>query len=218
MEKATYRGPKELALQRHRKATHLRRASIVALAIPICYFITAGFDTPLWMVCLFLALARLLYLEFKSMKQAAERAEKGGRAEDQVAEILGALKDSGWHVEQNVLIPRRGDVDFVVTSPNQKVFAIDVKSHAGIITERDRQLLRDDKPLDNDFIANVRQQASLISSQRGCGIVIPVLAFTRAKLKLSEETVDGVYVIRTSRLIETLLNISGLSKSIKGKT
>src|SRR3982750_4830761 len=114
---ARYSGPKELALQRHKKATLLRRASIVAVLIPICFFISSGFQTPIWIVCLCLALARFLYLEFKSMQQLAARAEKGGRAEDRVAELLSALKESGWKIEKNVLLPHSGDVDFIVTAP-----------------------------------------------------------------------------------------------------
>ncbi|MBX9667319.1 MAG: NERD domain-containing protein [Candidatus Obscuribacterales bacterium] len=206
-----YSGPKELAVRRHRKSRLLWLASIVAVLIPIGFFVSAGFRTPLWIVCIFLALARFLYLEFKSMKQAAARAEKGGQAEDRVGEVLSELKASGWRIEQNVLLQRAGDVDFVVTSPNQMVFAIDVKSHAGIITEQDRQLLRDEKPLDNDFIGNVRRQAVLVSSQRSCGIVVPVIVFTRAKLSLSDQTVDGVHVTKANRLVEMLLRLSGLS-------
>ncbi len=210
MAARNYKGPKELAVQRHRKSRLLRMASIVAVLIPICFLVSTGFHTPIWIVCLFLALARFLYLEFRSMRQAALRAEKGGRAEDRVADLLSEFRDSGWKIEQNVLLPREGDVDFVVTSPNQIVFAIDVKSHAGIITENDRQLLRDDKPLDKDVIASVRRQAALVSSQKGCGIVVPVIAFTRAKLSLSNETVDGVYVTKANQLIETLFRVCNL--------
>ncbi len=210
MAAATYSGPKELAVQRHRKARLLRLASAVAVLIAICFVLSGGVHTPLWIVCIFLAVARFLYLEFKSMKQLAARAEKGGRAEDLVADVLSALKESGWKIEQNVLLPRAGDVDFVVTSPNQMIFAIDVKSHAGIITERDRQLLRDDKALEIDLVGNVRRQAVLLSSHRGCGTVVPVIAFTRAKLSLPDESVDGVYVTRANNLIETLFKVAGL--------
>ncbi len=210
--KTPYRGPKELAIRRHRKATFLRIACIVAVLIPIGVILSAGLQTPIWMVCIFLAAARFLYLEFKSTKEAAIRAEKGGQAEDRVAELLSQLKASGWQIEKNVLLPREGDVDFVLTSPNLKVFAIDVKSHAGVITERNQQLLRDDKELERDFIASMRRQAAVLSSQRSCGSVVPILAFTRARLTLSTDTIDGVYVTKVSKLIETLLKISGLSK------
>lgn len=211
--KVPYKGPKELALRRHRKALLLRIASIVALLIPIGFFLTAGFQTPIWMVCIFLAAARFLYLEFRSTKEAAVRAEKGGQAEDRVGELLSPLKESGWQIEKNVLLPSEGDMDFVVTSPNRKVFAIDVKSHGGVITERDQQLVREDKALERDFIAIIRRQAAIISSLRNCGQVVPIIAFTRARLSLSDETVDGVYVIRVAALIETLMKISGVTNT-----
>lgn len=207
--KARYKGPKELAQLRHRKALLLRVASIVALLIPIVCFLTAGFQTPIWMVCIFLAAARFLYLEFKSTKDAAVRAEKGGQAEDRVGEMLSPLKQSGWQIEQNVILPREGDVDFLVTSPNRTVFAIDVKSHAGVITEKDQQLVRDDKELERDFIAIMRRQAAIVSSLRSCGTVIPIIAFTRARLSLSDKPVDGVYVTKAGKLIETLVKLSG---------
>lgn len=202
--KKPYKGPKELAQRRHRKALLLRVASIVSLIIPIGFFLTNGFQTPIWMVCIFLAAARFLYLEFKSTKEAAVRAEKGGQAEDRVGELLHPLKDSGWQIEKNVLLPREGDVDFVVTSPKGKVFAIDVKSHGGVITERDGELLRDDKALERDFISIMRRQAAIVSSQRNCGQVVPVIAFTRARLALADKTIDGVIVIRVAQLFESL--------------
>lgn len=205
---APYKGPKELAKRRHRKATLLRIASIAALLVPVGFFLTAGFQTPFWMVYIFLAAARFLYLEFKSTKEAAVRAEKGGQAEDRVGELLSPLKDSGWQIEKNVLLPREGDVDFVVTSPNRRVFAIDVKSHSGVITVQDHKLVRDDKDLERDFIAIMRRQAANLSSIRSCGKVIPIIAFTRARLSLSDEIIDGVYVTRVNKLLETLKTIS----------
>lgn len=206
--KKPYKGPNELAQIRHRKAMLFQIGAIVALLIPIGFFLSSGLQTPFWLICIFLAAARFLYLESKSTKEAAIRAEKGGQAEDRVGELLAPLKESGWKIERNILLPREGDVDFIATSPNQRVFAIDVKNHAGIITERERQLLRDDKELKRDFIAIMRRQAAIVSSMRSCGKVTPILTFTRARLSLSDDTVDEVYVTRANKLIETLKTLS----------
>jgi hypothetical protein len=211
--KKPYKGPKELAVRRHQKATLMRIASIVSLIIPIAMIVSAGMQTPFWLVCIFLAAARYFYLESKGARDAAVRAQKGGEAEDRVGELLTELKKRGWQIEKNVILPREGDVDFLVTAPNFKVFAVDVKSHGGVITQRDGRLLRNDQELELDLIAVVRRQAAIVSSQRNCGKVVAVLAFTRAKLELDNETVDGVYVIKANRLVETLQRISG-SKQI----
>lgn len=206
--KKPYNGPRELALQRHRKAKLFQVAWIAAVIIPVGILLTSGFHTPFWLICIFLAAARFLFLESKGAKEAAVRAEKGSEAEDRVGKMLAELKELGWQIEKNVLLPREGDVDFLVTAPNLKVFAIDVKSHGGVITERDGILLRNDQPLERDLLAVIRRQAAIVSSQRNCGTVAPVLAFTRARLELPR-LVDGVYVTKANRLVETLLTVSG---------
>ncbi len=206
--KRPYNGPKELALQRHRKAKLFRVAWIVSIIIPAVLILTGGTHTPFWLVCIFLAAARFLFLESKGATEAAIRAEKGGEAEDRVGEMLSALRDQGWSIEKNVLLPREGDIDFLVTSPNQKVFAVDVKSHSGVISERDGKLIRSDKELERDLIAVILRQAGIISSQRNCGRVVPILAFTRARLELSQRTIDGVHVLKANRLLETLRELA----------
>lgn len=167
----------------------------------------AGGQFPIWLVFIFLAAARFFYLESKGAREAAIRAEKGGEAEDRVGNLLKELKDLGWQIEKNVLLPREGDVDFLVTAPNLKVFAIDVKSHGGVITEREGTLLRNDQPLERDLLAVIRRQAAIVSSQRNCGQVIPILAFTRARLELPH-VVDGVHIIKAHRLVETLSKVA----------
>lgn len=206
--KRPYNGPKELALQRHRKAKLFRAAWIVSIIIPAVLILTGGMHTPFWLVCIFLAAARFLFLESKGATEAALRAEKGGEAEDRVGEMLSALIGQGWSIEKNVLLPREGDIDFLVTSPNQKVFAVDVKSHSGVISDRDGRLSRSDKELERDLIAVILRQAGIISSQRNCGRVVPILAFTRARLELSQRTIDGVHVLKATRLVETLKELA----------
>jgi len=206
--KRPYNGPKELALQRHRKAKLFRVAWIVSIIIPAMLILTGGTQTPFWLVCIFLAAARFLFLESKGATEAALRAEKGGEAEDRVGEMLSALRGQGWSIEKNVLLPREGDIDFLVTSPNQKVFAVDVKSHSGVISDRDGRLIRRDKELERDLIAVILRQAGIISSQRNCGKVVPILAFTRARLELSQRTIDGVHVLKANRLVETLRELA----------
>ncbi|MBX3074363.1 NERD domain-containing protein [Candidatus Obscuribacterales bacterium] len=206
--KRPYNGPKELALRRHRKAKLFRAAWIVSIIIPAVLILTGGTHTPFWLVCIFLAAARFLFLESKGATEAALRAEKGGEAEDRVGEMLSALIGQGWSIEKNVLLPREGDIDFLVTSPNQKVFAVDVKSHSGVISDRDGRLTRSDKELERDLKAVILRQAGIISSQRHCGKVVPILAFTRARLELSQRTIDGVHVLKANRLVETLKELA----------
>lgn len=201
----TFRGPGEL-YSRHKNTANLQLiASFSCLAlVPLAFFL----PHPLVWIVLILIASRLLYRMHKNHSGSAERAKSGAQGEDQVAIVLNNLP-FGWRVERNILIHRKGDVDFLVTSPVGKVFLIDAKAHYGRVESSNGQLYRRIKgkrvEFEKDFASQVRMQVSQICIDRSLSHVEPLLVFTKAKLNINEGDVFGVKVMQLDSLLSYLV-------------
>jgi hypothetical protein len=144
---------------------------------------------------------------------AAHRADAGGKAERIFFEKLKKELPDGWTCEAGIVLERMGDIDFVVTSPKKRYFAIDLKSHRGAVklAEDGDKLVRilDGKQaeFEKDVLKAVRRQAVVFGQTRGLHHVMPIIVFSKAKLLLSEVWVNKVLVVDEKSLVNELLKI-----------
>src|SRR5271156_2099595 len=100
------------------------------------------FRTAFPIAILLLACARYHFILVREEKQKRERLQVGLEAEAGVHEMLLKQLPPGWLIEANVPVPHRGDVDVFVTSPSNKYYAIEVKSHQTEVLFDGRRLRR----------------------------------------------------------------------------
>jgi hypothetical protein len=209
----TFRGPGELFSRRQNTSNLYRVASFASLAlIPLAFFLP---HPPVWIVLNLIA-ARILFRIHKHHAGGAGRARSGARGEDLVALTLSKLP-AGWQVERNILLYRRGDVDFLVTSPTGKVFLIDAKAHYGRVEFLNDRLYRRIKgqrvEFEKDFLSQVRMQVSQICSERSLPYVEALLVFTKAKLNFEDGEIFGVRVMQLDSLLAFLIGAGSPSPS-----
>ena len=116
------------------------------------------------------------------------RIQVGLEAERTALDTLRPLQALGYEIFTNIEHPAFGDIDVLVIGPGG-AFCIEVKGHSGTVTEESfsGSLLRDGRPFEKDFRAQVaRQQAFLVSYLfKGAKNppVFAVICFTRASLR-----------------------------------
>ena len=207
---------RQLAQQRRNKAfVQFASAGVLAIApFIIAPFIgTAGLKVLVFAICLGTAL--FLVNNGLKLSKKAKNADLGAKGEETVALLLRELEAEGWQVEPNIPIPKWGDVDFFVRSPNSNCFAIDTKSHGGTVFFNGVKLMRrfgqevyefeDNK----DFLKAARGQAAAIRDLKGAKYVTPILCFTKAELDIQtvDNLVEKVYVIEHESLVRGKLNL-----------
>ncbi|OKH15124.1 nuclease-related domain-containing protein [[Limnothrix rosea] IAM M-220] len=141
--------------------------------------------------------------------EAADRADLGARAEEQVAEVLQTLEPKGWEFQYGMRLDQGlGDADVICVSPRKKTYVIDVKSHKGTVIFQDhrlhRRMGRTIYPFKKDFLQIVMKQALQVRDKKQWDFVTPILVFTRAQLAVSQKKIRGVYVIAQDDLVNKL--------------
>ncbi len=164
---------------------------------------------PLESVIVLLICSRILFLIGKHFSESASVAMIGAIGEEDVAAVLQKLP-STWKIERNIPIESGGDIDFLVTSPENTIFVLDAKAHSGTVVYDGIRLSRRLKgkrvPFERDILSKVKQQAVQIRTERKLPFVNPILVFTRAELQLSSLDTALVKVLTLKDLLPHLLS------------
>lgn len=139
-------------------------------------------------------------------------AQRGAKAETDVADLLDVLELKKWHIEYNLRIKIWGDADIVLHSPQGKCYVVDVKSHGGTkISENGRLRRRYGKNIhdfrEGDLIHKVKGQAKEVRKLKGVEWVTAILCFTRGGVNISDNELNGVYVVDARDLVDILLRL-----------
>ena len=153
-----------------------------------------------------------LYCRGRYFQKRALDAQRGAKAETDVADLLHILSRRKWQIEYNLKIKRWGDADVVLHSPKGKWYVVDVKSHGGTkISENGRLRRRYGKKIvdfrEGNLIKKVKGQAREVRLLKGASWVTAMLCFTRGSVDISEAEMSGVYVVYVSDLVDTLLRL-----------
>ncbi|MEB3279894.1 MAG: nuclease-related domain-containing protein [Lyngbya sp.] len=145
----------------------------------------------------------------KYWMRRSEQALMGAKAEQEVAVILQLLSSKNWQIEYNLPLKRWGDADVVLCSPRGNWYVIDVKSHKGRIIRENHHLKRGKGRniydfSEGDLLEKVRGQATDVARLKQAKWVIPILCFTQAKVQVSKNNINGVYVVEKTDLIRIL--------------
>jgi Nuclease-related domain len=197
------RNIRSLALRRRGRAWQNFGLAVVIAAGVVEANALFHLPIPYWLAAFALPLILLGLAEW----QKANRADQRAAAEEHVGKILARLPRS-WKVEYNVRDRSVGDIDAVVLAPDGRAWAIDTKSHAGVVLVDNQGLYRrlGAKTLrfDGDFLAKSKKQAKVAKDYLRVRWVEPVLCFTRATINFHNRKVDGVYVLTSRELIDFL--------------
>lgn len=200
-----WRGPGTLFARRHSLA---RIYSLIAfMMVAFCPLAFAS-KRPVEFVLVLLIASRVFYLIGRYFSDSARVAMIGAIGEEDVAAVLQKLPSS-WKVERNIPVESGGDIDFLVTSPENTIFLLDAKAHSGIVVSDGVRLSRrvggKRIPFEKDFLSKVKQQAVQIRTERKLPFVNPVLVFTRAELQTSSSDTALVKVLTIKELLPHLL-------------
>ena len=153
-----------------------------------------------------------LYRTGKHFQKRAGDAQRGAKAETDVADLLDVLELQKWQIEYNLRIKRWGDADIVLHSPKGKWYVVDVKSHGGTkISENGRLRRRYGKNIydfrEGDLIHKVKGQAKEVRKLKGVEWVTAILCFTRGGVNIAGDELNGVYVVDARDLVDILLRL-----------
>lgn len=201
-----WRGPGTLFARWHALS---RIYSLIAFMMVAWCPLALASKRPLEAVLVLLIGSRVFYLIGKHFSESARLAMIGAIGEDDVAAVLQKLP-SAWKVERNIPLESGGDIDFLVTSPENTIFVIDAKAHSGTVVYDGKRLSRRVKgksvPFEKDILSKVKRQAVQIRTERKLPFVNPVLVFTRADLQLSSLDTALVKVLTVTDLLSHLLS------------
>lgn len=137
--------------------------------------------------------------------------QRGARGEARIKEELKKLPEN-YIVFADIQL-KFGNADFVALGPTG-IFAIEAKSHKGVITFDGKDLLRGGKLLEKNFIGQAKSNALHISRLIECGtgqkhFVIPIIVFAdrEAHARFGPNTVadTGVYIVEKGWLNKLIL-------------
>ncbi len=153
-----------------------------------------------------------LYRSGKHFQKRAGDAQRGAKAETEVADLLHILSRKDWGIEYNLKIKRWGDADVVLHSPKGNWYLIDVKSHGGTkISENGRLRRRYGRNIydfrEGNLINKVKGQAKEVRRLKGASWVTAMLCFTRGGVDIYGSEISGVYVVHVRDLVNTLLRL-----------
>jgi Nuclease-related domain len=119
---------------------------------------------PISFYLLFLLLAVGLVTNGIFYWKLADRADRGAKGEEDTAQEMIQLEREGWQIEYGMRLGNRlGDADIVCTSPQNKSYVIDVKSHKGEVITDGKQLYKQmgksTYPFEKDFLQVAMKQA-----------------------------------------------------------
>lgn len=207
-----WHGPGTLFARRHSRS---RIYSLFAFMMVAFCPLALVSKRPLEIVLVLLIASRVFYLIARHSSESAGMAMIGAMGEDDVAALLQELP-STWKVERNIPVESGGDIDFLVTSPENKIFLLDAKAHCGTVVVDGARLTRriggKRVPFEKDFLSKVKQQAVQIRTKRNLPFVNPILVFTRAELETSCLDTALVKVLTIKDLLPYLLSSTKASR------
>lgn len=206
---------RKLSRERYQSALLRYVLAVVVLAGTILLFATNG--TSFWGLLLLLggfASSYYLYSSGQHLVKRAEDAQRGAKAEKEVAALLRPLHRQGWQIEYNLRIQRWGDADLVLYSPKGNWYVIDVKSHGGTkvyeggyLRKRYGRNTYDFK--EGDLIAKMKGQVKEVKSLKGARWVTAILCFTNGDVDISHNQAAGIYIVTATNLLSILSQLDG---------
>ncbi|MGB7381400.1 MAG: nuclease-related domain-containing protein, partial [Rivularia sp. (in: cyanobacteria)] len=153
-----------------------------------------------------------LFRSGKYFDKRALDAQRGAKAETDVADILDVLELKKWQIEYNLRIKKWGDADVVLYSPKGNWYVVDVKSHGGTkIHENGRLRRRYGKKIhdfrEGDLIHKVKGQAKEVRKLKSINWVTAILCFTRGGVNIPGSEINGAYVVDVRDLVDILLRL-----------
>ena len=140
----------------------------------------------------------------------ANNADQGAIGEEEIAQEMIQLEQDGWQIDYGLRLGK-GDVDIVCTSPRDKTYVIDVKSHRGeVIADREQLRRRMGKTtygFEKNFLSQAMRQAIQIKELRNLSFVTPVIVFSSARVSVPNGKLKNVYVVEKSRLVSLLRSL-----------
>lgn len=204
---------RKLGQQRHQSALLHYALAAGVLFGAVLFFVTNGTS----LLGLLLSIGGLtgsyyLYCSGQHLMKRAKDAQRGAKAEKEVAALLRPLERKGWQVEYNLRIRRWGDADVVLRSPKGNWYVVDVKSHGGTkIYESGRLRKRYGRNTydfeEGDLIAKVKGQAKEVKSLKAARWVTPMLCFTKGDVDISNNEIAGVYVVNITSINSILSHL-----------
>ena len=142
----------------------------------------------------------------------ANHADQGAKGEEDIAQALSILESQGWQLEYGMRLGNGvGDLDVFCVSPNGKAFAIEVKSHRGEVITDGQELFRrmgnKKYPFEKNFISQTMKQALKIKQQKDLHFVIPILAFSTARVSIQGDKFKNVYIVEKAKLVSLLKSL-----------
>ncbi len=201
---------KQLVSENSQRSFNLLIAvAFLLIVIPFTFIYLLKIKLPLFFYFILFAIARVIYIIAKAYNNLSLRASQGLEAEELVREQLIKLP-APWKFEANVKLKQLGDLDFFVTSPNNHNFAIEVKSHYGVIVSNQNTLKRKVKgqiqEFEKDFLVQTKLESNAMETLTNQSGIIPVLVFTNASLELDSAKINDVYILTIKDLNNFLLN------------
>ncbi len=159
----------------------------------------------------FLISSLLVYIRAKKQIKRSCQFKKGEEGELVIFKVLQKLPDC-YHIFQNLQINNNFDIDFVVVGPSG-VFAVEVKSHKGVIGFNGEALTINGQLFEKNILGQTMNGALSLKNFLGIKFVYPVLVFANkyAKVRFGFDAVKGVYVLRKEFLLK------GISREIGGE-
>lgn len=142
----------------------------------------------------------------------ANHADQGAKGEEDIAQLMTQLNQEKWQIEYGMSLGNGlGDADIICISPRGKAYVIDVKSHRGEVITDGKQLYKQigksSYPFEKNFLKQAMKQALQVKKQKNLNFVIPIVAFSNAKVSVSSEQLQNVYVVDKARLIPLLRSL-----------
>ena len=212
-------GLDRLVERRSHRSLLLRRTAISFAIISFILVLMCKSALPVWIYCVLLIVSRVSWTESANQLALSRRAKAGARAEKYVASLLNSLKGD-WKIISSVQSPELGDIDFVLTSPQGRTYAIEVKSHHGTVRSNGTGLYRvvDGQAclFEKDFLSQAMREALAVRQRMCLSFVTPLLVFTRAAIELPERKIRSVSVLHAHELLQFLESESNVSRSPAG--
>lgn len=204
---------RQLGKERYQSAIGRYALAVGVLIVTVMLLSVLGTSSVGILLSLFgLVSSYYLYRSGKHLMKRAGDAQRGAKAESEVAVLLRSLERKGWQVEYNLKIRRWGDADVVLHSPKGNWYVIDVKSHGGTkvykggcLRKRYGRNIYDFK--EGNLIDKVKGQAKEVKSLKGARWVTALLCFTKGDVDISGNEVGGVYVVTAANLVSILLQL-----------
>lgn len=162
----------------------------------------------------------LAFREKRKYDRLGDNFKKGGKGEGAIYYELLKLPDN-YFVFQDVKFPKKDfNIDFVVVGPTG-IFAVEVKSHDGLIGFNGDELMRNGRvfnegdPLKQTMQETLSLNTYILEQTRTDYFVIPLLVFSsnKADVKFGTNMIKNVYVIQKRFLNNLILNNKGYLSS-----